>query len=191
MRRLGSEMSFVRGCVKKCKEYHNDNEKRTCCYGDFCNNEAPSVWPSPSSSTAPTEISYVPPLLTHATTATPAPPTDSTDSKPATVPELITDTTTVDPRTAPQLKCHCSSCTNSDNTCLAKYACASLVIRSVLMTWCIHDKFSCENDTYKLNCCYKDNCNDPPGPPCDDEDAEQSGCDYGELFFTNTNVLII
>ena len=173
LRRVGSLITYVRGCVKRCREYHEDDELRNCCEGDRCNNETiPDVWPSLSSAAV--------------TTATPAPPT--TDSA---TPDILTSEqpTTLDPRRPTQLICHCSGCRNGGTTCLAAVACASHVINTVKMTWCVQDEFSCRNDTFQLNCCYNDYCNGPsrpiPGPPCDDEDTESSGgCDFGKQFNT-------
>lgn len=163
--------------MENCVEFHNNSVKRTCCYGDFCNNQIPNVWPwpSPSSSVAPTKTSSLPSLLTQATT-----PVSPTDPNTIISPDFTEQPSTIDPRQQLFI-CHCSLCKNGDNTCEAKYACASLIVKSALMTLCINDKFTCENKTYDLNCCYKDYCNVNPtaGLPCDDEDAEQSGCDYG------------
>ena len=158
LRKVGSIMSYERGCVRKCKEYHRDDDRlRWCCRGDRCNNEIPSEWPSPSS----TVVTATPDILT--------------SEQP----------TTLDPRRPRELICHCSGCRNGGTTCLAAVACASHVIDTVKMTWCVQDEFSCKNDSFQLNCCYNDYCNGPsrpiPGPPCDDEDNEASGgCDFGK-----------
>ena len=178
---MGSVIVHERGCVKKCTEYHNEDEIRTCCRGNVCNDKAIPTWPSTVSTIVPTVTSYTPPSLNEGTTATPAPPT--TDSA---TPDILTleQPVTVDPRRPRELICHCSGCRNGGTTCLAAVACASHVIDTVKMAWCVQDEFSCKNDSFQLNCCYNDYCNGPsPGPPCDDEDTEASGsgaCDYGK-----------
>ena len=172
--------SFEKGCMERCTEYHNSTEKRTCCYGNYCNNEIaiPSVFPSPSSTVvAPTKTSYAPPLLTEGTTATPAPPTNkSRENKNGPIKQLL---------------CYCSNCVDGSKTCVSEFACGSVTIESQHRGWCVDDEYSCENSAHHhpLNCCYKDYCNDPPvrptspGPPCDDEDSESSGgCDYGKIM---------
>ena len=182
MRNFAGTITYERGCTRKCTEYHNDYEMRTCCQGDRCNNGTiPSTWPSVSpavSTVTPTATYYVPPSLIEGTPTPPAPPTaDSLDILASGQPVKI------DPQHPRQLICHCSGCTDGSTTCLATVACASLVIESIQMTWCIHDSFTCKNDSFLLNCCYEDYCNGPPlGPPCDDEDMEQSGgCYFGEM----------
>ena len=153
----------------------------------MCNDEAiPSTWPPLSSTVTPTKT-YTPPSLNEGTAATSAPPTID-----STTPDIFTSEqpTTLDPQHPTQLICHCSGCRNGGTTCLAAVACASHVIDTVKMTWCVQDEFSCKNGTFQLNCCYSDYCNGPDKPslglPCDDEDAEASGsggsggCDSGK-----------
>lgn len=170
--KLGSIITRRQGCSTKCKEYHRDSKIRKCCQEDKCNNEAiPTVWPSPPSAVV---------------TATPAPPTTDSVSS-----DILTSEqpTTLGPRRPTELKCHCSDCRNGMDTCLATVACASRVVETVKMTWCIADEFTCKNNSFQLDCCYEDYCNGPsrpiPGPPCDDEDTESSGgCDFGKQFNT-------
>ena len=174
-------------------EYHNEDEIRTCCRGNMCNDEAiPTTWP-PVSSTAvstitptitPTKISYTPPSLNEGTAATPAPPTS--DSATPGV-SIFEQPTTLDPQRPTQLICHCSGCRDGVTTCLAAVACASHVVETVKMAWCIQEEFSCRNNTFQLNCCYNDYCNGPDKPNqgllCDDEDTEASGsggCNSGK-----------
>lgn len=208
MRNFTGTISYEKGCVRKCTEYHDDYGIRTCCQGNRCNNETiPSTWPSisstiiytpsvstitPSISTvAPTKTSYVPPSLIEGTPTSPAPPTsDSPDILGSGQP------ITIDPQHPRQLICHCSGCTDGSMTCLAAVACASLEIDTIQMTWCIHDNFTCKNDNFQLNCCYEDYCNGPPqprlGPPCDDEDMEQSGgCYFGEMPIIARHALLV
>ena len=196
IRNFAGAITYQRGCTRKCKEYHNHYEMRTCCQGNKCNNETiPYTWPSVSSTVStitPTKTSqYVPPSLIE---GTPPPLVQPTTNSP----DILTSEkpVTVDPQHPRQLTCYCSGCTDGSTTCLATVACASLIIESINMTWCIHDYFSCKNDSFLLNCCYKDYCNGPPqpssGPPCDDEDMEQSGgCEFGKIFMSDSYMLVL
>ena len=190
LRRLGSVIVYERGCVKNCMEYHNEDEIRMCCYGDMCNDGAiPTTWPPASSAAVstvtPTKIYYTPPSLNEGTPPTPAPPTATPDVS------IFEQPTTSDPQRPTHLICHCSGCRDGGKTCLAAVACASHVVETINMTWCIQDEFSCKNDTFQLNCCYDDYCNGPSKPnqepPCDDEDMEASGsggCDSGKQLIS-------
>jgi len=87
------------------------------------------------------------------------------------------------PTTRPTRKytCHCSQCKNDHvKTCEADYACASYTSSGgKIVTSCVHEKDTCNKTTFDVNCCFGNFCNHPstpPGPPCDDEDTEQSGC---------------
>lgn len=144
----------------------------------MCNNDSiPSTWPLKSLTVTPSKTSDAPLLLTE---ATPAPPT--TDSG-----DILTSQqpTTIDPRHPRELICHCSGCINGGTTCSASVACATYTVGSKQVTSCIRDEFTCENNSFQLTCCYSDYCNGSPkpspGPPCDDEDSEQSGgCEFGK-----------
>ena len=180
--RVGSEVSRQRGCTTECTEHHQDKEIRKCCREDKCNNEdIPSVWPSPTISPSPSSSAVV-------TAATPTPPTNDCDCASPTADILTTEQPT-DQRRPTHLICHCSGCRDGGKTCLAAVACASRVIETVRMAWCIQEDLICKNNSFQLSCCYEDYCNDPfrpiSGPPCDDEDTESSGgCDFGKQFNT-------
>jgi len=195
IRRLGSIITYKRGCKKNCEEFHNQDERTTCCRGNLCNNETiPDVWPSPSPSSETTTPPESPStqettddktneILIIPSTKGPTPPTEDPE-------------TPLDRRINIQLTCHCSQCIGG-STCVANYACARYSMGGVVVTSCVNGEsgeFSCKNKTsFNLNCCYKDHCNRPSsppttGPPCDDEDTEQSGC--GESL-TPSSVLIV
>ena len=196
IRRLGTVISYERGCIKKCTESHSGDEKTTCCRGDLCNNEKiPNEWPSPSSPISMTATtSYIPQLIGN----TASPQQTGMPTKPDTgIIDIPIFPTTEEPtateidlrRPGVQFMCHCSQCTDGPEVCETDYACASYSMGDgIHTTSCVHagvqGEFTCTNkSSFNITCCFSNYCNRPspttpgrPGPPCDDEDTEQSGC---------------
>lgn len=174
-RRAGHIVS-KKGCMRKCKDNQTDDEIRMCCRSNKCNNHNTTVWPSPKPTTEVPSASTTTEYLTATTTATTATSTISP---------------TKDPRKPFPFKCNCSECDTPIKTCEATVGCLLATTRSQsgvrYITSCVNIENSCTNETLSgtasdtIMCCNSyDYCNAPPkssqGPPCDDEDADQSGC---------------
>ena len=164
--------------MRKCKDNQTDDEIRICCRSNKCNNHDTTVWPSPKS---PTEVPSASTTTTEYLTAT-------------TTATIATSTITVGPtvkRRISKLICNCSECDTPFKTCEATVGCLLGTTKSQsgvrYIASCVNIESSCTNGTLRYStsstvmCCNSyDYCNAPPksspGPPCDDEDADQSGC---------------
>lgn len=194
LKRLGSIITFEKGCKKKCTESHGPDEKTECCRDNLCNrNKVPSTWPSPTSTTT---------VVTMTTTTTIAPsatPEKIITPAPDEFPLIPEDTTSVR-RPGARYICDCNQCSNG-NICEADIGCLTLDSGGSLLTSCVNDESTCNNKSnfagVQFKCCHGNYCNRPPastvppttvpptGLPCDDEDTEQSGC--GELPVPSTS----